>query len=290
MSLTSLTITLNDGTSVPWLAFGTGTALYGKDAAESVRAAIDTGITHLDGAQSYNNEDSLGAGIKASGKPRSELYIVTKFKSLQPGPTLRQALEASLKKLEVEYVDLYLIHDPTPARKEGKLKKQWKEMEDLRRAGLAKSIGVSNYTVPDLEEILESAEIVPAVNQVSSHPCYFCDLLTRVPKIELHPYVWKAAEQNGITIASYSGQTPVSRTPGGPVDEVLLRIRERLKQASGQPVTFGQVLSKWLIQKGAIEFISTTAVPDLMAEEIRAIEEAGGKLHQRYYMRHVFGE
>ncbi|KAG6854745.1 hypothetical protein C0991_002459 [Blastosporella zonata] len=292
MSTTTLTITLNDGSIVPWLAFGTGTALYGKDAANFVRAAIDAGITHLDGAQAYNNEDSLGTGIKASGKPRSKLFIVTKLKALQPGQTLKKALEDSLEKLALDYVDLFLIHDPTPARKEGTLQNQWKEMEAVKEAGLAKSIGVSNYTVDDLKEILKSAEVVPAVNQ-----------------IELHPYVWNAAEpivnlckEHGIVVASYGGLTPVARVPGGPVDEHLARIRERLEKTSGQTVTAGQVLSKWLIQKGAIvvttsskvsrikEFISTEAIPDLTAEEVHAIEESGGKLHKRIFMKHVFSE
>ncbi|KAF8077808.1 NADP-dependent oxidoreductase domain-containing protein [Lyophyllum atratum] len=292
MTSTTLAITLNNGVRVPWLAFGTGTALYGRDAAEFVRIAIDNGITHLDGAQMYNNEDTLGAGIKASGKPRSELYIVTKLKGLSPGQTVKQALEESLRKLGVDYVDLFLIHDPTPARKVGKLKEQWKAMEGVQKDGLAKSIGVSNFKVEDLEEILDGAEIIPAVNQ-----------------IELHPYVWKAAEpivnlgkEHGIMTASYGGQTPIVRVPEGPVNEVLPRIRERLEKTRGQPVSSSQVLSKWLLQKGAIvvtttskvsrikEFIDTEGVPDMTEEEIHDIEEAGGKLHKRVYMRHVFGE
>jgi len=289
---TSLTITLNNGIHIPWLGFGTGTALYGKDAAESVRTAIDNGITHLDGAQMYNNEDTLGAGIKASGKPRSELYIVTKLKALNPGQTVKQALEESLRKLGLDYVDLFLIHDPTPASKVGKLKEWWKAMEGVQNDGLAKSIGVSNFKVDDLKEILGSAEIVPAVNQ-----------------IELHPYVWNAAEpivkfckEHGIVTASYGGQTPLTRVPGGPLDDVLAPIRERLEKSRGQAVTTGQVLSKWILQKGAIvvtttskvarikEFIDTEGVPDMTAEEIHDIEGAGRKLHKRVYMRHVFGE
>ncbi|GLB34839.1 putative aldo/keto reductase family protein [Lyophyllum shimeji] len=245
---TTHTITLNNGVRIPWLAFGTGTALYGRNAAEFVRVAIENGITHLDGAQAYANEDTLGAGIKASGKSRSELFIVTKLKSSFPGKTIKQTLEESLNKLGVDYVDLFLIHDPTPARKEGKLKEWWKAMEAVQKEGLVKSIGVSNFTVQDLKEVLDGAEIVPAVNQ-----------------IELHPYVWKAAEpivnfnkQHGIVTASYGGQTPVARVQGGPIDEVLERIRERLEKTRGQPVTSGQVLSKWLLQKGAIVVTTTS--------------------------------
>lgn len=160
------TITLNDGSRVPWLAFGTGTALYGKDASDFVKTAIDNGITHLDGAQMYNNEETLGAGIKASGKPRSELYITTKLKGLEPGQTATEALQVSLRKLNLDYVDLFLIHSPSPANKEGKLKALWEEMEEIHSKGLAKSIGVSNFRVEDLNVILDGAKVIPAVNQV----------------------------------------------------------------------------------------------------------------------------
>jgi diketogulonate reductase-like aldo/keto reductase len=160
------TITLNDGSRVPWLAFGTGTALYGQDASDFVKAAIENGITHLDGAQMYNNEDTLAAGIKASGKPRSELYITTKLKGLEPAQTATEALKVSLRKLNMDYVDLFLIHSPSPANKEGKLKALWDEMEEIHSQGLAKSIGVSNFRVEDLNVILDGAKVIPAVNQV----------------------------------------------------------------------------------------------------------------------------
>lgn len=161
-------VTLNSGAQIPWLGFGTGTALYGKDAANFVRAAIDANMIHLDGAQMYNNEDTLGEGIKASGKPRSELFITTKLhgKALKPGESIKDSLEASLAKLGLDYVDLFLIHDPTPATKIGKLAEWWSEMEGVQSEGLAKSIGVSNFTVEDLKIVLESGKIVPAVNQV----------------------------------------------------------------------------------------------------------------------------
>ncbi|KIM48887.1 hypothetical protein M413DRAFT_438061 [Hebeloma cylindrosporum] len=284
--------TLNTGAAIPWLGFGTGSALYGKDAANLVRLAIDNNITHLDGAQVYNNEDSLGAGIKAAGKPRSDLFVTTKLGKLAPGETVKESLKASLNKLGLGYVDLFLIHDPSPATKEGKLSQLWEGMEEVHREGLAKAIGVSNFKVEDLKVILESGKIVPAVNQ-----------------IELHPYVWKAAEpivklaqEHGIVIESYSGQTPVARVQGGPLDEVLAQIRERLEKTRGKAVTTGQVLSKWLLQKDIVvvtttskvermkEFLDTETVPDLTPEETQAIDEGGAKLHKRVYMHHVFGE
>ncbi|PPR02060.1 hypothetical protein CVT24_011159 [Panaeolus cyanescens] len=283
--------TLNDGAQVPWLGFGTGTALYGKDALAFVHAAIDAGVVHLDGAQIYRNEDTLGAGIKASGKPRSELFITTKLSpNLPAGVSVRDSLVDSLAKLGIDFVDLFLIHSPVPAANEGRLADLWRQMEEVKREGLAKSIGVSNFRVQDLKLILETGTIVPAANQ-----------------IELHPHVWKAAEpivkfsqDNGIAIQSYGGLTPIVRVQNGPLDPVLEEIRQRLETTRGAPVSAGQVLTKWLLHKNAIvvtttskvhrikEFQDVENVPDLTAEEIEAIEEAGGKLHKRQYMGHVF--
>jgi diketogulonate reductase-like aldo/keto reductase len=158
-------IPLNDGTHIPWLGFGTGTALYKRDSSHIITRAIANGITHLDGAQWYGNEQSLGAGIKASGKPRSELYVVTKLKGPLAGQTVKQSLAGSLERLGLDYVDLFLIHVPT--EHEGRLREVWKEMEGVQRDGMTKSIGVSNFIVKDFEEILEEGGVVPAVNQAS---------------------------------------------------------------------------------------------------------------------------
>jgi len=140
--------------------------IYGKDAAGFVKAAIENGFTHLDSAQIYDNEDTLAAGIKASGKPRSELYIVAKVKGLEPAQTAMQALQVSLRQLNMDYDDLFLIHSASPANKEGKLKALWEEMEEMHSQGLAKSIGVSNFRVEDLNVILDGAKVIPAVGQV----------------------------------------------------------------------------------------------------------------------------
>jgi diketogulonate reductase-like aldo/keto reductase len=160
--------TLNDGSHIPWLGFGTGTALYKQDVTDLVRVAIENKIIHLDGAQMYQNEDTMGAGIRASGKPRSDLFVVTKIWDLQPGQTVKESLKISLTKLGLDYVDLFLIHIPTQARKEGNLSQVWEGMEEVKRDGLAKSIGVSNFTVEDLNVILETAKVVPSVNQVGA--------------------------------------------------------------------------------------------------------------------------
>ncbi|EKM82552.1 hypothetical protein AGABI1DRAFT_111158 [Agaricus bisporus var. burnettii JB137-S8] len=287
-----LEFTLNDGNRIPAIAFGTGTALYNQDASAFVRLAIETGITHLDGAQMYENEETLGKGIKSSGKPRSELFITTKLHILKPGQTVRETLVESLGKIGVDYVDLFLIHDPTANRKEATLSEIWSQLEALKNEGLTKSIGVSNFKVEDLNEILPGAKIIPAVNQ-----------------IEFHPYVLKAAspiielcKAKGIIVASYGGQTPIVRVTDGPLKDLLPKIRERLEQTRGSPVTEGQVLTKWLLQKNVIaistsskesrikEFLSTVDVPDLTKQEIESIDNAGSTIHKRIYMKHIFNE
>ncbi|KAF8798151.1 Aldo/keto reductase [Phlegmacium glaucopus] len=284
--------TLNDGSHIPWLGFGTGSALYSKDAADLVCAAIENNIIHLDGAQVYKNEDTMGAGIKASGKPRSELFVVTKLNTFQTSHTVKESLKVSLTKLGLDYVDLFLIHTPEQARKEANFSQLWEDMEKIKQEGLAKSIGVSNFMVEDLKIILETAKVLPSVNQ-----------------IEFHPYVWKAAEpitklcqEHGIVIASYGGLTPIVRVQDGPLDPVLASIRERLEKTRGHTVTTGQVLTKWILAKNAVvvtttskvsriqEFLDVQNVPDLTAEEVEAIEAAGAKLHMRAYLRHLFGE
>lgn len=110
---------------------------------------------HLDGAQTYNNEESLGTGIKASGKPRSELYVVTKLSpsfASAPGQTVKDTLLESLKKLGVEHVDLFLIHSPQPSNENGTLKQLWAEMEGVHKEGLAKSIVRSRIRFPPSAE------------------------------------------------------------------------------------------------------------------------------------------
>lgn len=124
----------------------------------------------------YGNEASLGTGILSSGVDRSALYITTKFHQLAPGQSVRESLKASLERLQVEYVDLFLMHTPMgwgePAGagegKGSRLREVWRECEDVKREGLARSVGVSNFRERELEEVMQGARIVPAVNQVSS--------------------------------------------------------------------------------------------------------------------------
>lgn len=161
--MASLTITLNDGNTIPWLGYGTGTALYKQEVKKEVLLAISTGITHLDGAQVYGNEASIGDAIAESGLPRSKFYVTTKLSQVPAGQTVRDTIVESLRKLKLDYVDQFLVHTP---KDHANLKAVWKEVEELQKEGLAKSIGVSNFQVKHLEEILDGASVIPAVNQV----------------------------------------------------------------------------------------------------------------------------
>lgn len=158
-----MSIQLNDGTSVPGIAIGTGTALYGKDASNAIALAIKAGFTHIDTAQMYRNEASVGEGIKQSGADRSTLYVTTKLHAIPDGQTVKDTLVESLRKLQLDYVDLFLIHNP---RDQKDLADVWKQLEGVKAEGLTKSIGVSNFQPSHLKEVLAAGSIPPAVNQV----------------------------------------------------------------------------------------------------------------------------
>lgn len=283
--MSALTITLNDGNKIPWLGFGTGTALYGKDAENAVKTAIVNGIIHLDGAQAYGNEESLGAGIASSGKPRSSLFVTTKLAKIPSGQTVRDTLVTSLKKLQLDYVDLFLIHSPT--NHPGELSSVWKQVEELQKEGLAKSIGVSNFRKQDLEEILGDASVVPSVNQIEYHPYVF---KADQPVIEL-------MKTKNILPTSYGGLSPILRFKGGPLDPVLTSIAARVSKTAGESVSEGQVLQLWLKAKGipAItttskearvkEYLATESLPDLTSEEVKTIDETGSKVHHRAFAK-----
>ncbi|KAI0247962.1 NADP-dependent oxidoreductase domain-containing protein [Lactifluus subvellereus] len=279
-------IQLNDNMTIPSLAFGTGTALYQKDAQEMVTAAINAGFTHLDGAQLYKNEESLGAGIAAAGKPREQLFVTTKLAKPAEGRTVRDTLVESLAKLQLNYVDLFLIHTPIQyIDQPGLLKAVWKEMEALKKEGLARSVGVSNFRPAQLREILDGAEFPPSVNQLEFHPYVYNELL---PTLELQ-------RQYGIVTESYGGLSPIFRFKGGPLDPVLASIAKRLSDTTGKPFSEAQVLFLWQREKGVVivtttakesrlaEYLETLDAPRLTDEEIALIDEAGAKEHHRQF-------
>ncbi|PCH37782.1 Aldo/keto reductase [Wolfiporia cocos MD-104 SS10] len=280
-----LTIPLNDGTSIPWLGFGSGTAHYQKDASGTLTTALAHGIHHLDTAQLYGNEDSLAAAIAASGVPRESLYITTKLWALPTGKSVRDTLTVSLAKIGVSYVDLFLVHSPYLYGGADRLREVWREVEDLRAAGLARSIGVSNFDVQNFEEIIPTARIVPAVNQIEYHPYVFKVNIANLEYMRAH----------NIVPASYGCFAPLTHAKDGPVDPVLAAAATRLGKDTGKQVSLGQVLHLWLRARGIVaittstketrikEYVATAELPDLTEDELKAIDEAGSQMHHQVF-------
>jgi len=164
----SPTLTLNDGHTIPQLGFGVWQVPL--DVTEQVvGTAIAAGYRAIDTAAAYDNETGVGAAIAGCDVPRDQLFITTKLWNAEHGydRTLR-AFDASLEKLGLEYIDLYLIHWPKP--RQNLYVETWKALVELRRQGRARSIGVSNFTIPYLEHIMDASGVAPAVNQIELHP------------------------------------------------------------------------------------------------------------------------
>ena len=163
-----MNIDLNDNRKVPQLGLGLFQTPAGE-AAKIVRAALDVGYRHLDTASMYGNEAEVGEGVRASGLARGDVFVTTKlWNDAQGYDSALQAFEQGLKRLAIEYVDLYLIHWPAPRR--GLYVEAWRALVRLREEGRVKSIGVSNFAVEHLERIVGETGVTPAVNQIELHP------------------------------------------------------------------------------------------------------------------------
>ncbi|KAJ4854236.1 aldo/keto reductase family domain-containing protein [Trichoderma breve] len=265
---------LRDGNKIPMLAFGTGTAWLKKAGdtninqklVDLIKTAIDTGFYHLHCAEMYGNEEEVGRAIQNSGIPREKFFITNKV-SHGIGD-IDAAIRESLKKMQLDYFGLYLIHTPyfadlgpdldsdSDAFKcaRAEFQRKWKSMEKLKTAGLAKSIGVSNYLRHHVEATLDGATIPPVFNQ-----------------IEFHPYLQRGNDylpwlcENGLKVGSFKGLTPAFRAPDGPLREPLSRIAEKYG------TTEAAVLIKWIIQKGVVA-VTTTTNPDRLDEYAQALK------------------
>lgn len=228
-------LTLNDGNRIPQL--GLGVFLVEPDEAERIVSdAFEVGYRHIDTARIYKNEEGVGRAIAGSGLARDELYITTKlWNSDQGADTARGALEASLERLGLDYVDLYLIHWPAP--KYGKHVESWEALIELKEAGLAKSIGVSNFMQSHLEDI-DSSGVVPVVNQIELHPAF--------QQRELRAFqesrgtlteAWGPLGQGKYELAELAGLAEIAERHGKSVQQVAIR---------------------WHLQEGIIVFPKTT--------------------------------
>ena len=161
-------IVLNSGQTIPQLGFG----VFKVDPAQTERIvtdALEVGYRHIDTAKAYDNEAGVGAAIAASAIPREELFVTTKlFNSDQGGQSALDAFDLSLSKLGLDYVDLYLIHWPSPQR--GHYLEAWESLQEIAESGRARSVGVSNFKPHHLQKVLDLGGLVPAVNQIEFHP------------------------------------------------------------------------------------------------------------------------
>jgi len=234
-------ILLNDGSTIPQLGLGVWQATP-EETERVVRFAIEeAGYRHIDGARIYRNEEALGRAVAASTVPREQLFITTKLWNDDHGRDRPpQAIDRSLERLGMDYVDLYLIHWPLPG--EAQLAETWLAMEEIRASGKARSIGVSNHHPHHLDVVLRAGSVVPAINQVELHP--------RLAQSELRA----VNESHGIVTESWSplGGTPRTdwgaRTPPKPIltDPVVTGIAEKHGRSAAQ------VVIRWHLQLGLV--------------------------------------
>lgn len=223
------TIHLNQGIDIPILGLGVYQSPAGNETRRSVTDALAAGYRHIDTARIYGNEADVGAAVRASNVAREDVFVTTKlWESDQGYETAIAACNESLRLMGLDYVDLYLIHWPVP----GKRLDSWRALETLLQEGKCRAIGVSNYMVPHLEELLSVARVLPAVNQ-----------------IEMSPYVYGSrraivsyCEANAIAIEAYSPLTKARK----------LNDRKLRKIASRYGKTTAQVLIRWGLEKGFI--------------------------------------
>ena len=160
-------VTLNNGTQMPWLGFGVYDIPDGEQVEAAISQALTIGYRSVDTAASYRNERGVGKAIRESGIPREEIFLTTKlWNEDQRQKRTIQAFDESMDRLGLDYVDLYLIHWPVP----GCYEETWQTMQQIYKSGRAKAIGVSNFQIQQLKDILSKEEVVPTVNQVEFHP------------------------------------------------------------------------------------------------------------------------
>lgn len=161
------TVALNNGVEIPWLGLGVFKSPPGKETEQAVRWALEIGYRHIDTAAVYGNEEDVGKALRAGGVPRERLFITTKVWNADQGfDSTLKAFDLSRKQLGIDTVDLYLVHWPV----KGRYKDTWRALEKLYAEGRVRAIGVSNFLVHHLEDLLPAAEVLPAVNQVEFHP------------------------------------------------------------------------------------------------------------------------
>jgi diketogulonate reductase-like aldo/keto reductase len=235
---------LADGNEIPLLGLGVWQVPNGRACVAAVRWALESGYRHIDTAQAYGNEESVGEGLRESGVPREDVFVTTKFYPRRRDPVAE--VERSLERLGLDHVDLYIIHWP-----EGGPTWAWPGMERARELGHARSIGVSNFDRRELHELLATATVAPVVDQVQFSP------------YEYRKALLDACEENGVVLEAYS---PLGHGRHVGSDAVA-RIARRLQR------TPAQVLLRWCIERG-IPVIPKSSHRERIAENAQVFDFA----------------
>ncbi len=252
---------LADGNSIPVLGLGVWQIPNGPTTVKAVRWALELGYRHIDTAQAYGNEESVGRALKQSGVPRDEVFITTKFYPGSEDPVAEA--EGSLSRLGVDYVDLYIIHWP-----QGGPTWAWPGMERAKELGYARSIGVSNFDLRELEQVTAVATVPPVVDQVQFSP------------FEYRRRLLDAAETRRVALEAYS--------PLGTGRHLTDSTVERVASQVGR--TPAQVLLRWCLQHGLIVITKSThrdrieenagvfdfTLSDEIMAKLDALDETGG--------------
>ena len=235
MPMTSLTSTflLANGVEIPCIGFGTWQTPDGETAVNAVKVALEAGYRHIDTAASYKNEESVGEAIRLSGINREEIFVTTKLDNPDHGyEETKAAFNASLDKLDMDYVDLYLIHWPNPISSRHNWKEanagSWKAFEEFYEQGKIRALGVSNFRKHHLEALYETAKIKPVVNQIHLCPG------------DLQPEVVAYCREQDILLEAYS--------PLG--TGAIFEVPEMQEIANETGKTVAQVAIRWSLQKG----------------------------------------
>ena len=233
---------LADGNSIPTLGLGVWQIPDGRECVNAVRWALELGYRHIDTAQDYGNEQSVGRAVRESGVPRDEVFITTKFYPGSDDPV--RELEHSLRRLQLDYVDLYIVHWPQRGPTWA-----WPGMEQARARGYARSIGVSNFDVRELEQVIRIAKTPPVIDQVSFSP------------FEYRRKLLHAAETRNVAMEAYS---PLG-TGRHLSDATVRRVATRVGR------TPAQVLLRWCIQRDVI-VVTKSAHRNRIEENSRIFE------------------
>jgi len=241
------TVKLNNGVEMPILGFGVFQITDATECERSVVDAIQIGYRHIDTAASYLNEEAVGRGIKRSGVIREELFITTKLWIQRNGyEGTKRAFEDSLKRLELDYIDLYLIHQPF-----GDVYGEWRAMEELYQQGKARAIGVSNFLPDRIMDLMTYNKVTPAVNQIEVNPFH--------QQIDTQKFL----QDNNVQVEAWApfaeGRNNIFQ------NELLLSIAAKYKKS------VAQVILRWLSQRGIV-VLSKSVRKERMIENISVLD------------------